>query len=77
MCILCAKPETDWAVTSRERALELLARLEHPDGLTHDDALRLGARLLSWTESGRSSFRCEAAIAAASTNCDLPQERPA
>jgi hypothetical protein len=77
VCIFCAKADSDWTATSRQRALELLARLERPDGLSHDDALRLSARLLSWTESGRSSFRCEAAIAAVSTDRDLSDERSA
>ncbi len=66
MCILYAKGESDWL--SRERALALLVRLERPDGLSHGDALRLGARLLSWTESGGSRFHCEAAIAAATSD---------
>jgi len=63
--------ESDWTIANRERALELLTRLERPDGLRRDDALDLGARLLSWTENELSRFRCEEAI-----SCDLSDEAP-
>jgi hypothetical protein len=68
VCSFCGQSERDWVITGRERALELLARLEGPDGLSNDDALRLGVRLLVWTESGGSRFRCDAATAATDRN---------
>lgn len=76
MCIFCAKAKSDRAITSRERALELLAQLERPDGLLYDDALSLGMQLLSWTESEPSGFRCEEVISGASADCDLSDETP-
>jgi hypothetical protein len=51
VCIIRVGMESDWTIDSRERALELLTRLERPEGLRRDDVLDLGARLLSWTEN--------------------------
>jgi hypothetical protein len=75
MCIFCARAERDWTVTRREQVLELLAQLERPEGLRHDDALSLGAQLLSWTESELSRFRCQEAVSEAPAGCKLSEGR--
>ncbi len=77
MCFYCAKAKSDWTIASREQALELLAQLERPAGLRRNDALSVGARLLSWTESELSSFLCEEAFSGAPADCDLSDGRPA
>ena len=77
MCIFCVRAENDRTITSRERALQLLARLERPHGLRRDAALCLGARLLAWTEGAHPRFRCEAAVPGASTDRALSDEGPA
>jgi hypothetical protein len=75
VCVVCKQAQNDWTVTSPKRALELLARLDCPDGLSRSDALRLAARLLAWTES--EGFRCEAVSAAGSANRGLSSGQPA
>ncbi len=76
VCVVCAQAGGDWTVVRRARALELLARIERPDGLSNDDTLRLGAWLLAMTESGSlaesggSGLRCDAVIEAAATDGD-------
>ena len=55
MCILRAREVSSW--TLKRLALELLALLAQPGGKRREDALNLGARLISWTNSENSSFQ--------------------
>jgi hypothetical protein len=64
VCVFCAGAKQDWGPGSREQVLEGLALLERPGELSRDEALRIGGRLLRWTETGLSGFRCEEAFAA-------------
>jgi hypothetical protein len=72
--MFCAEANSDSEVVSLEKALELLAVLERPDALQPAVALRLGARLLAWTESRNSNFRCDEAPATCAPASDVLKE---
>jgi hypothetical protein len=56
-CAYCTSGSIDGH--ERQRQLQLLALIEHPDALPAADALRLARELLARTEQ-RPAFRCEA-----------------
>jgi hypothetical protein len=60
MCFLCVRTTAEPAIGGRDKALALLTRLERPGALSRAEALRLGARLLAWSESEGSRLRCDA-----------------
>ncbi|HEY4042196.1 MAG TPA: hypothetical protein VGM32_10210 [Rhodopila sp.] len=75
MCFACVRAANEWTIASPDEALELLAQLERPGALSREDALRLGVRLLAWSESDASRFRCEKVIPGVSMERATMEER--